>query len=108
MVTLEPIVSADAQPRETWHAGEADETLLRRLIGEHHKWTGSLRARYIMDHWAESRAKFVKVFPNEYKRALSERAAARELVATESKAVQDAFSSKLRRPSGITTILPVV
>jgi glutamate synthase (NADPH/NADH) large chain len=29
-----------------------------------------LRAREILDHWAEARAKFVKVFPHEYKRAL--------------------------------------
>lgn len=74
MVSLEPIVTADSQSPETWHDGEPDEMLLRRLIGEHHKWTGSLRARYIMDHWAESRAKFLKVFPNEYKRVLAERA----------------------------------
>ena len=30
------------------------------------------RAREILDNWAASRAKFVKVFPTEYKRALSE------------------------------------
>ena len=42
------------------------------LSTDHHKWTGSLRAREILDHWNESRAKFVKVFPNEYKRALAE------------------------------------
>ena len=51
---------------------QADETLLKALVADHHKWTGSLRARHILDHWAESRARFVKVFPNEYKRALSE------------------------------------
>ena len=38
----------------------------------HHRWTGSLRAREMLDHWADSRATFVKVFPNEYKRALGE------------------------------------
>jgi glutamate synthase domain-containing protein 3 len=40
-------------------------------------WTGS-RARHMLDHWAESRAKFVKVFPHEYKRALGEINAAKE------------------------------
>jgi glutamate synthase (NADPH/NADH) large chain/glutamate synthase (ferredoxin) len=30
------------------------------------------RARELLDHWAEARTKFVKVFPNEYKRALAE------------------------------------
>ena len=42
------------------------------LIGDHHQWTGSLRAREILDHWNEALPKFVKVFPNEYKRALAE------------------------------------
>jgi hypothetical protein len=41
-----------------------------------------------MDHWVESRGKFVKVFPNEYKRALGERAAKAAMLATESMAVQ--------------------
>ncbi|HET7866145.1 MAG TPA: hypothetical protein VFL86_17235, partial [Burkholderiaceae bacterium] len=36
--------------------------------------TGSLRARHILDHWAVSRARFVKVFPVEYRRALAEMA----------------------------------
>jgi len=58
--------------RAIWHRGECDEVLLRTLIADHHKWTGSLRARHILDHWVEERAKFVKVFPNEYRRALSE------------------------------------
>jgi glutamate synthase (NADPH) large chain len=46
--------------------------VLKKLIEDHHKWTGSLRAREILDTWAESRARFVKVFPTEYKRALAE------------------------------------
>ena len=32
----------------------------------------SQRARDILDHWEEARAKFVKVFPHEYRRALAE------------------------------------
>ena len=62
--------------RAIWHQrngqGEADEVLLKSLIEQHHSWTGSLRAREILDDWAAARAKFVKVFPNEYKRALGE------------------------------------
>ena len=71
-----------------WHNGQSDEVILKKLIEDHHKWTGSLRARHLMDHWSESRAKFVKVFPNEYKRALGERAAVAALLSTESKAMQ--------------------
>ena len=45
---------------------------LKTLVSDHHQWTGSLRAREILDHWSEALPKFVKVFPNEYKRALAE------------------------------------
>ena len=69
-----------------WHKGQADEALLKKMIEDHHRWTGSLRARDILDHWADSRAKFVKVFPHEYRRALEERSAQRESEATISKA----------------------
>ncbi|HNT40561.1 MAG TPA: glutamate synthase-related protein, partial [Rubrivivax sp.] len=77
MVALEPLRPDTEQSgtAQGWHGGMADEPLLRRLIEDHHKWTGSLRAREILDHWADSRARFVKVFPHEYRRALAERAA---------------------------------
>jgi glutamate synthase domain-containing protein 3 len=93
MVTLEKVVSAAEQEaggdKAVWHHGLTDEAALKKLIEDHHKWTGSLRARHIMDHWVESRAKFVKVFPNEYKRALAEAAAK----AAAAKAIQDAGGS---------------
>jgi glutamate synthase (NADPH) large chain len=76
MVSLDKVLSAAEQEatmdKAIWHRGLADEVLLKKLVEDHHKWTGSLRARDILDHWAASRAKFVKVFPNEYKRALSQ------------------------------------
>jgi glutamate synthase (NADPH) large chain len=90
MVSLDRIVTADEQAksaeRSIWHRGEADETQLRQMIEAHHKWTGSLRAREILDHWADSRARFVKVFPTEYKRALGEIHARNEAGATIAKA----------------------
>jgi hypothetical protein len=55
-----------------WHGGETDEAQLKKLLEDHHRWTGSKRARELLDTWAVSRTKFVKVFPNEYKRALAE------------------------------------
>jgi glutamate synthase domain-containing protein 3 len=58
-----------------WHQGMTDEQQLRKLIEDHHRWTGSVRARELLDHWATARTKFVKVFPNEYRRALGEMAA---------------------------------
>lgn len=90
MVALDKVLPKAEQEasvdRSVWHKGEADEVLLKKLIEDHHKWTGSLRARHILDHWAESRAKFVKVFPNEYKRALGELNAAKEAGDTIAKA----------------------
>ena len=98
MVSLDRILTADEQAksveRSIWHKGEADETLLRQMIEAHHKWTGSLRAREILDHWADSRARFVKVFPNEYKRALGEIHAKSEAGATIAKARTGKDASK--------------
>jgi glutamate synthase (NADPH/NADH) large chain/glutamate synthase (ferredoxin) len=76
MVALEPVLS-DAEQRKTmdpaiWHRATTDEQQLRRLIEEHLRWTGSARAREVLDHWAQSRTRFVKVFPAEYRRALAE------------------------------------
>ncbi|GGB96615.1 glutamate synthase-related protein [Pseudoduganella buxea] len=80
MVSLEEVLPAAEQhvDKSTWHAQhrngtpEADEAILKRLIERHFKHTGSTRARLLLDTWGESRGKFVKVFPNEYKRALVE------------------------------------
>ena len=86
MVTLEPVLAGDVQAasmdKSVWHSmlrgGErdTDEAILRQLIERHFKHTGSTRARNLLDNWASSRAKFVKVFPTEYKRALAEMYAA--------------------------------
>jgi glutamate synthase domain-containing protein 3 len=93
MVTLDKVRSAAEQEaagdKSLWHHGQTDEATLKKLIEDHHKWTGSLRARHILDHWVDSRARFVKVFPNEYKRALAEQAAK----AGAAKAIQDAGAS---------------
>ncbi len=51
-----------------------DDARLKKLIEDHHRWTGSRRAREILDQWGVMRFKFVKVFPNEYRRALAEMA----------------------------------
>ena len=95
MVSLDKVLGSAEQEvdKALWHNAQTDEAILKKLIDDHHKWTGSLRARHIMDHWVESRAKFVKVFPNEYKRALGEQAAKALLLASESKAVQAAGST---------------
>jgi glutamate synthase (NADPH) large chain len=90
MVELEPVPAEDAASDHTRgqleghgkvnvnHLGQADETLLRGLIEKHLLHTKSARAKMILDNWDAYRAKFVKVMPTEYRRALAEMAAAQQ------------------------------
>jgi glutamate synthase (NADPH/NADH) large chain/glutamate synthase (ferredoxin) len=81
MVSLEKVLPASMQEttgdKSLWHRSQTDEGQLKKLLEDHHRWTGSKRACELLDHWNESRSKFVKVFPNEYKRALGEMQAVR-------------------------------
>ena len=90
MVSLEKVLSAVDQEatmdRALWHRGKTDETQLRRLLQEHNRWTGSKRARELLDNWETVRTKFVKVFPLEYQRALGEIHAQKEAQALTSRA----------------------
>jgi len=83
MVTLEPVLTEAEQAKAEKdlaaagsgrlpHAGRSDEALVRALVERHLRFTGSTLALAILDDWDASRRKFVKVFPNEYKRALAE------------------------------------
>jgi glutamate synthase (NADPH/NADH) large chain len=54
-----------------------DAERLRILIERHHLYTGSARAREILETWDESLKAFVKVMPRDYRRALKEMAAER-------------------------------
>ncbi len=75
-VKLEKVLTHDecvaSLPRGAWHNDQSDEQQLRALVEAHSRWTGSKRARDLLDNWAAARAKFVKVFPSEYQRALGE------------------------------------
>ena len=73
MVTLEQVHHVDAMPEDAvHHLGQPDEITLKTLIEKHEAYTGSVRAATILANWDEYRDKFVKVMPNEYKRALIE------------------------------------
>ncbi len=83
MVTLEPLQREAAQAEaeqelvtagkgRLQHLGRSDEVLARELIERHLRFTGSTRALAILDDWDAARTRFVKVFPNEYRRALTE------------------------------------
>ena len=49
-----------------------DATRIHELLARHYKFTGSSRARVILDDWANYLPKFVKVMPVEYARALAD------------------------------------
>jgi len=89
MVSLEKVLTATEQEaaldKAIWHRGLSDEAQLKKLLEDHNRWTGSKRARELLDTWAVSRLKFVKVFPNEYKRALGEINARKEAQALSSR-----------------------
>src|SRR4051812_28476124 len=85
MVELEPLATESEQQaklaREFWHHGEADEAIVRRLLDNHARYTGSRRAAEILQNWAQYRGKFIKVFPKEYRRALGELASHKKVAA---------------------------
>ena len=85
MATLESVLpqaeQEAKQAKSEWHApvdvkegGErfTDEVILKDLIERHFRHTGSGRAKALLADWENSRKRFIKVFPTEYKRALGE------------------------------------
>ena len=59
-----------------------DAERLRILIERHHLYTGSARARAILEDWDASLKAFVKVMPKDYRRALMDLEAERAAAAT--------------------------
>jgi glutamate synthase domain-containing protein 2/glutamate synthase domain-containing protein 1/glutamate synthase domain-containing protein 3 len=53
-----------------------DVAILRELVEEHAERTGSTVAARVLAEWEDALARFVKVMPHDYKRALAELAAA--------------------------------
>ena len=90
MVSLDKVLTEAEQATvldpSLWHRGQSDEAQLKTLLQDHNRWTGSKRARELLDHWDTARLKFVKVFPTEYKRALGELHAQKEALALTSRA----------------------
>jgi len=88
MVDLEPVPEEEDLMQRLHHQGgdmatkgkvdvladmsRHDQERLHQLVSNHARYTGSTRARHILDNWAEYRTKFVKVMPLEYRRALKE------------------------------------
>jgi glutamate synthase (NADPH/NADH) large chain len=85
MATLEKVLPHAEQvasiPEAQWHAPidvkdggqrQSDEHILKALIERHFRYTGSERAKALLADWDRARARFIKVHPTEYKRALGE------------------------------------
>jgi len=88
MVELEPVAAEDLALERTENQGgdlqthgrvdvmrdmtRFDALRLQNLVEQHHRYTGSRRAKHILDHWHDYLPKFVKVMPVEYRRALQE------------------------------------
>ena len=88
MVELQPVPEEDDMLERLHHHGgdlmhkgmvdvsgdmtRHDEERLYQLVSHHLHYTGSPRAREILDHWADYRPKFRKVMPVEYRRALED------------------------------------
>ena len=86
MVEIEPVPEEDDLLEKLHHHGgdlahkgrvditsdmtRHDEERLYQLITNHLHYTGSARAKKILDEWDDYRSKFVKVMPVEYRRAL--------------------------------------
>ncbi len=99
MVDLEPVEEEeDLMERLHHHGGDLetkgridilgdmsghDEERLVQLIQNHLLYTGSTRAKAILDDWANYRTKFVKVMPVEYRRAIREMERMRMAMAAE-------------------------
>ncbi|NIX77975.1 glutamate synthase large subunit [Microvirga terricola] len=99
MVDLEPVEEEEELMRRILHHGGdletkgridilanmsgSDEERLLHLISNHATYTGSTRAKEILDNWSAYRTKFVKVMPVEYRRALQEMDRLRTLQAAE-------------------------
>jgi len=90
MVDLEPVAAeAESSERTTRHGldleshgfvdvtddmGAHDASRLHELIKRHLHYTGSVRAKTILENWEAWLPKFRKVMPVEYRRALTEMA----------------------------------
>ncbi len=88
MVELEPVTEEDDLLEKLHHHGgdiehkgrvdlscdmtRHDDERLRQMLTKHIEFTGSTKAKAILDDWATYRPKFVKVMPVEYRRALRE------------------------------------
>ncbi len=52
---------------------DTDNAILREMLEKHHRYTRSTVAAFILDDWNNQLPYFIKVFPRDYKRVLTEK-----------------------------------
>ena len=72
MITLEKVVKENVQAKGAQHLDQPDEVILKNLLEAHYQNTQSDVAQTILENWDQSLDQFIKVMPNEYRRALNE------------------------------------
>ncbi|MEJ0096122.1 MAG: glutamate synthase large subunit [Methylocella sp.] len=88
MVELQPLAEEEEVMQTSYHQGgdldahgrvdvmddmtRFDAERLHQLITQHAEFTGSARARLILDNWGDYKQKFRKIMPVEYRRAIEE------------------------------------
>jgi glutamate synthase (NADPH/NADH) large chain len=70
---------------------DQDKEILRDLIERHLTWTGSKRARFILDAWPDMIGRFVKVIPIDYRKALERMRAAEQRDTDSTPATEEVF-----------------
>ena len=69
---------------------------VRGMIERHHQYTGSARAKHVLDNWDTLVSKFVRIMPKDFKRAVASLKRAHEQGLTGDEAVMQAFEENAR------------
>jgi glutamate synthase (ferredoxin) len=77
-------------------ADPAEIARVRKLIQQHLDWTGSVRARQVLEDWEVALKRFVKVIPRDFKRMLACIARAHDQGLAGDEAIMVAFEENAR------------
>jgi glutamate synthase domain-containing protein 3 len=69
---------------------------VRGMIERHHEYTGSTRARHVLDNWESLSPKFVRIMPKDFKRAVASLKRAHEQGLSGDEAIMQAFEENAR------------
>ena len=75
---------------------EPEQAAVQALVRQHLDYTGSVRARTVLEHWDEMVIRFVKVMPRDYKRVLACVRRAHDQGLTGDEAIMAAFEENTR------------